>query len=195
MALEPEDKKDLKRARVVLSKGYEVVGPSYSRVAGVAAKVTYWSENLGNNDRVSKTEQHYPSRVSQNSNTDRQADWVGQATQVRPSSNTDQRTYQVSRVSRVGNTKHKKEVPVVLLTQKSGLRRIRPTRKAGLQKIWLTQKAGLQKIWLTRKIGLWKIRLTQKIGLYRIWGARNRKKENVLLQAKGQLHGFAKVFG
>jgi hypothetical protein len=64
---------------VVLSKGREVVGLGYSTVTGVAAKVTDKKENLGIHGRVnraSKTEQHYPSRVSQNSNTDRQADRV-----------------------------------------------------------------------------------------------------------------------
>jgi hypothetical protein len=87
MAAEPKDRKDPKRARVVLSKGREVVGPGYSRVTGVAAKVTDKRENSGNHvrvNRVGKTEQHYPSRVSQNSNTDRQADRVGQATRVSP---------------------------------------------------------------------------------------------------------------
>jgi hypothetical protein len=83
---------------VVLSKGREVVGPGYSRVKGVAAKVTDKRENSGNHDRVnrvSKTEQHYLSRVnrfSQNNNTDRQADRVGQATWVSPNSNTDRQT-------------------------------------------------------------------------------------------------------
>jgi hypothetical protein len=50
MAPEPEDRKDLKRARVVLSKDHEVVGPSYLRVIGVAAKVTDKRENSGNHD-------------------------------------------------------------------------------------------------------------------------------------------------
>jgi hypothetical protein len=36
-APEPEDRKDPKRARVVLSKGREVVRPGYLRVIGVAA--------------------------------------------------------------------------------------------------------------------------------------------------------------
>jgi hypothetical protein len=61
---EPGDRKDPKRACVVLSKGREVVGPGYSRVTGVAAKVTDKSENSGNHgrvNRVSKTEQHYSS--------------------------------------------------------------------------------------------------------------------------------------
>jgi hypothetical protein len=80
---------------VVLSKGREVVGPGYSRVKGVAAKVMDKRENSGNHgrvNRVSKMEQHYPSqvnRVSQNNNTDQQADRVGQATWVSPNSNTD----------------------------------------------------------------------------------------------------------
>jgi hypothetical protein len=108
-ALELEDKRDLKRSRVVLSKGHEVVKPGYSRVIGVAAKVTDKREILGNQDRV-----HW---VSQNSNTDWQADrvgrvsWVGQFTRVSPYSNTDRRTDQgswVNWVSRVDNTEQKK---------------------------------------------------------------------------------------
>jgi hypothetical protein len=95
---------------VLLSKGHEVVGPGYLRVTGVAAKVTDKRENPGNHsrvNRVSKTEQHYLSRVnrvSQNSNMDRQADRVGQATRVSPNNSTDRRT---DKVSRVGNTEHK----------------------------------------------------------------------------------------
>jgi hypothetical protein len=88
MATELEDMKDPKRARVVLSKGREVVGPGYSRVTDVAAKVTNKRENLGNHglvNRISKMEQHYPSRVNrvrQNSNTERQANWVGRVSRV-----------------------------------------------------------------------------------------------------------------
>jgi hypothetical protein len=67
MATGPEDRRDPKRARVVLSKGRKVVGPGYSRVTGVAAQVTEKKENLGNHGRV-----------SQNSNTDQQAvGWPG----------------------------------------------------------------------------------------------------------------------
>jgi hypothetical protein len=88
MAPEPEDKRDPKRARVVLSKGCEVVGPGYSMVTGVVAKVTDKSGNSDNHDRVN--------RVSQNSNTDRQADRVGQVTRDSPNSNADQWTDQVS---------------------------------------------------------------------------------------------------
>jgi hypothetical protein len=82
-APEPEDKRDPNRARLVLSKGHELVGSGYSRVIGVVAKVTDKRESLGNHrqvNRVSKIEQHYLSRVnrfSQNNNTDRQADRVG----------------------------------------------------------------------------------------------------------------------
>jgi hypothetical protein len=53
---------------VVLSKGHEVVGSGYSRLIGVAAKVSDRGENSGNSSRVnqvSKMEQHYLSRVSQ----------------------------------------------------------------------------------------------------------------------------------
>jgi hypothetical protein len=75
-ATELEDEKDPKRARVVLSKGHEVVRLRYLRLTGAAAKVTDRGENSSNPshvNRVSKTEQHYPSRVSwvsQNSSTD-----------------------------------------------------------------------------------------------------------------------------
>jgi hypothetical protein len=101
-APKPENRKDLKRACVVLSKGREVVGLGYSRVTGVAVEVTDKKENSGNHgrvNRVSKTEQHYLSRVnrvSQNSNMDRQADRVGQVTRVSPTNNTGQRTDQAS---------------------------------------------------------------------------------------------------
>jgi hypothetical protein len=67
MATELEDEKDPKRARVVLSKGHEVVGPGYLTLIGAAAKVTDRGENSGNPSRVnwvSKTELHYLSRVS-----------------------------------------------------------------------------------------------------------------------------------
>jgi hypothetical protein len=116
---------------VVWSKGHEVVRSGYSRVISVAAKVTDNSKNSDNHDLVN--------RVSQNSNTDRQADQVGQVT---PNSSTGRRTDQVSWVD---NTEQKKEVPVVLLTQKVRLWKIRLTRRAGLRRIRLTRKTGLCK--------------------------------------------------
>jgi hypothetical protein len=61
---------------------------------GAAAKVTDMGENLGNSsrvNRVSKTEQHYPSQV-------------GQVSRVNRDSNTNR---QVDRVSQVGNTEQK----------------------------------------------------------------------------------------
>jgi hypothetical protein len=178
-ATKPEYRKDLKRARLVLSKGHEVVGPGYSRVTSVAAEVTNKRGNSGNYSRVtrvSETEQCYSNRVgrvtrvSQNSNMDRQADRVSWDTWVSQNSSIDQqedRVSQVTRVSpnssldrwtdwvsRVGDTEQKMGGSSWLLT-----------RKAGLHKIWLTQKAELRRIWLTRKTGLRKAR-----------GARNRKK-------------------
>jgi hypothetical protein len=75
--MEPRDEKDLKRARVVLSKGHEVVEPGYSRLSGAAAEVMHKGENTGNPNRVnqvSKTEQRYPSQV-------KWADWVSQIEQ------------------------------------------------------------------------------------------------------------------
>jgi hypothetical protein len=64
---EPGDEKDPKRARVVLSKGHEVVRPGYSRLAGATTEVTYKGENSENPNwvnRESKTEQRYSSRVN-----------------------------------------------------------------------------------------------------------------------------------
>jgi hypothetical protein len=78
-----------------------------------------------------------------------------------------------------------------LLTWKAGLWRSRLTRRARLQKIRLTRKAGLHRIWLIWKAGLQKIRLIWKTGLCKTQRVGNRKKEKVLLQAKGQLHGGA----
>jgi hypothetical protein len=78
---ELEDEKDLKRARVVLSKGHEVVRPGYSRLIGAAAKVMDMGENSGNDSQVSKMEQRYlrrVSRVNQGNNTDQHVDQVSQ---------------------------------------------------------------------------------------------------------------------
>jgi hypothetical protein len=92
-ATEPEDEKDPKRACVVLSKGHEVVRPGYSRLTGAVTKVMDRGVNSGNPsrvNRVSKTEQHYPSWVSwvsQDNSTDRQADQVSLVIQ---NSSTDQ---------------------------------------------------------------------------------------------------------
>jgi hypothetical protein len=85
----------------------------------------------------------------------------------------------------------KEEVLVVLLIRKAGLQKIQLTWKTGLRKIQLTRKARLWRIRQTWKAKLWRIRLTWKTELCKAWGARNQKKENVLLQAKGQLHDDA----
>jgi hypothetical protein len=106
-ATEPKDGKDPKRARVVLSKGREVVGPGYSRVTSVAAKVTDKRGNLGNHswvNRVSKIEKRYPdrvsrvTRVSKNSNMDWQVDWVSRVSQ---NSSMDWQADRLSRVTQV----------------------------------------------------------------------------------------------
>jgi hypothetical protein len=85
-----------------------VVRLGYSRVIGVAAKLTDKKENSGNHGRVN--------RVSQNSNMDRQADQlgrvsrVGRITRVSPSSCMDRRTNQASRVGgteqKIGGSNH-----------------------------------------------------------------------------------------
>jgi hypothetical protein len=81
----------------VLSKGHEVVRPHYSRLSGAAAEVMHKGENSGNPNRVnrvSNTEQHYPSRVNW-------TDWVSQISQ---DSRPDQR---IDRVSQVANTERR----------------------------------------------------------------------------------------
>jgi hypothetical protein len=106
-ATEPNDEKDPKRARVVMSKGREVVRLGYSRLTGVVTKVTDRRENSGNPNRVnrvSKTEQHYPSqvsRVSQGNRTDRQAERVSRVSQ---NNSTDQQANWVSRVIQNSST-------------------------------------------------------------------------------------------
>jgi hypothetical protein len=52
--LESEDEKDSKRAFMVLSKGCKVVGPSFSRVLGDAARVADGGEELGKPNRVDR---------------------------------------------------------------------------------------------------------------------------------------------
>jgi hypothetical protein len=78
----------------VLSKGREVVGSGYSRLSGAAAEVMHKGEDPGHPNwvnRVSKTEQRYPSRVN----------WIDRVSQIGQDSRSDQRT---DRVSRVANT-------------------------------------------------------------------------------------------
>jgi hypothetical protein len=66
-----------------MSKGREVVGPGYSRLAGAAAKVTDRGDNLGNSSQVSQDNNmdRQADRVSQDNNTDRQADHVSRVSQ------------------------------------------------------------------------------------------------------------------
>jgi hypothetical protein len=52
MATETKDEKDMNRAHVVLSKGYEVVGLGYSRLIGAAVKVMDRGEILANPARL-----------------------------------------------------------------------------------------------------------------------------------------------
>jgi hypothetical protein len=82
---------------VVLSNGHKVVRPGYTRLTGAATKVTDRGENSGNPNRVnwvSKTEQHYPSLVSQ----------VGRVSPINQDSNTDRQADRVSQVSWLAKT-------------------------------------------------------------------------------------------
>jgi hypothetical protein len=56
---ELEDEKDPKRACMVLSKGYEVVRPGYSRLSKDAARVTDRGEESGNPNRVDQVHWEY----------------------------------------------------------------------------------------------------------------------------------------
>jgi hypothetical protein len=68
MVSESEDEKDPKSARMVLSKGCEVVGLGYSRLLGDAARATDRGEESGNLS--------WGGRVRRDYNTDRQIDRV-----------------------------------------------------------------------------------------------------------------------
>jgi hypothetical protein len=178
-ATEPEDEKDLKRARVVLSKGREVVGPGYSRLTSDAATVTDRGENLGNPSLVnwvSKTKQHYPSRVSQvsqDNSMDRQADRVSQGR------STDRWAV---RVSRVGNTLKKMGGSSLVANTKSWVTEnlanmeSRVTQNSANTESWVTENSTNMKSrvtqnsantesWVTQKIWLtWKTRLSKTRG-------------------------------
>jgi hypothetical protein len=54
MVLKSEDVKDLKRTRMVLYKGHEVVGPCHSRLSGGAARVMDRGGESGNPNRVDR---------------------------------------------------------------------------------------------------------------------------------------------
>jgi hypothetical protein len=111
-------------------------------------------------------EQYYLSQVNQvshNSSMDRQADWVGQATRVSPNSSTDRRTYQVSWVNRARWVGNTEH------------------KKGGSSRV-----ANMESRVMENSVNT-KNRVVQDSG----GGARNWKKEKVLLHAKCQLHGGA----
>jgi hypothetical protein len=122
MAVEPKGEKDPKRARVVLSKGHEVVRSGYSRLTGAAAKVRDRGEILANYSRVSKAKQHYPSRVSR----------VGWVTRVSQNSSTDRR---IDRVSRVANME-------IWVTENSPNMESRVTQNSANMEILVTQNSA-----------------------------------------------------
>jgi hypothetical protein len=57
--LESEDEKDPKRSRMVLSKGHEVVRPSYSRLSGDAARAGDRGEESGILNWVGRVHREY----------------------------------------------------------------------------------------------------------------------------------------
>jgi hypothetical protein len=59
MVPESKNKKDPKRACMVLSKGHKVVGPGYSRLSGDAALVTDKGEESGNPNQVDRVRLEY----------------------------------------------------------------------------------------------------------------------------------------
>jgi hypothetical protein len=165
------DEKYPKRAHVVLPKGGEVVGPGYSRLIGVATKVTDRGEILCNPsgvNRVSKTEQHYPSRVSQvsqDNSTDRQADWVSQVSQ---NSSIDRWADQVSRVNQareVANTEQKIGGSSQVANMESRVTENSTNMECRVTKNAANTESRIIEIQLTRKVGLHRIRLTRKAGL------------------------------
>jgi hypothetical protein len=69
-----EDEKDSKRTCMVLSKGFKVIGPGYSRLlGGGAARVAYRGRELDNPNWVGQVLREY--------DTDQQIDWVTRGSQ------------------------------------------------------------------------------------------------------------------
>jgi hypothetical protein len=195
-ATESEDEKDPKRACVVLSKGGEVVGPVYSRLTGAAAMVPDRGENSGNPsraNRVSKTEQHYPSQVSrvrqvsQDNSTDRRADRVSRVGNIEQKiggynwvANTESRVMENS-----ANTEN-------WVTQNSANTESRVMENSANTESRVTENSANMENWVTLNSDNMESQVTEKSANTENWviqdsrggGVVNRKKEKVLLQAK-----------
>jgi hypothetical protein len=113
--LESEDEKDPKRARMVLSKGCEVVGPGYSRLSGDAARATDRGEESGNLSWVGQVHQEYDTdrrtdRIIRDSwgNRDgysgRRTNWVTQDSRGNQDGSSGQQAYRVTRLAGVTET-------------------------------------------------------------------------------------------
>jgi hypothetical protein len=87
-----EHEKDPKRARMVLSKGCEVVRLCYPRISGDAARAADRGEESGNPNRVRRVHQEY--------DTDRQIDQVTRDNRGNREGYSGQRADQLTRDSR-----------------------------------------------------------------------------------------------
>jgi hypothetical protein len=185
-ATKPKDEKDPKRAHVMLSNGREVVGPGYSRVTSVAAKVMDKRENSGNHsrvNRVSKIEQQYldwvsqATHVSQNSNMDRQADRVSWVIRVSPNSSPDEWT---DRVSWVGNTEQKIGGSSRVANTES-----RVTENSASTESWVIENSAKTESQVTQKLANTEIRVSENSANTKNWvmqdpgGRGGRKPEEV----------------
>jgi hypothetical protein len=108
---ELEDEKDLKRTRMVLSKGCKVARPDYSRLSGDAARVVDKGGESGNHNRVDWVRREYDtdqrtdrvtrdSRGNQDGYSGQEIDWVTRDSRGNRDCGSGQQANRVTQVSR-----------------------------------------------------------------------------------------------
>jgi hypothetical protein len=181
---------------MVLSKGHMVVRPGYSRLSGDVARVADRGGESGKPNQVDWVCREYDmdrqtDRVTWDSRDNRDGylswwiDWATRDNQGNRDGGSGQQANQVTRVSQGNRDGNPKSGNYSWVTENLVL------QKARVQRSRLTRKTWLRRTRLTQKEGLWEIQLTRKTELCMTQEAGNRKKERVLLQAKGQLHSGA----
>jgi hypothetical protein len=111
MVPELEDEKDLKRTRMVLSKGCKVARPDYSRLSGDAARVVDKGGESGNHNRVDWVRREYDtdqrtdrvtrdSQGNQDGYSGQEIDWVTRDSRGNRDCGSGQQANRVTQVSR-----------------------------------------------------------------------------------------------
>jgi hypothetical protein len=139
MALEPEDRKDPKRAHVVLPKGHEVVDQATRGWQVLLQRLRTRKKIRVTTARLTGLARHSSITQVRLTGLAKTATWTGKQIGLAGLA----RLAELPGLAQAAARIRKQEVPVMLLTRKSGLWRIRLTRKARLRKILETWKAGL----------------------------------------------------